>query len=294
MTSEGLERFAKWALGSSRLSATSAREYVYVLTRMEELLGEPLLEMDEQKISTLLARMREGIGDGLEKKKYSDNYIKLAKNCLKRFYKYHGSELKDKIEVGWGKWQPPTRDKLLSDREFEEVIRNSDPTERALILTLYSTGARISEIVGDRKHGVEPARIEDLDRSEDIPFLYVVGKGGKKRILHFLLRRDEALGAISDYVEPRSKGPIFPFDRHRAWRLCKRAGDRAGVFLHSKRNLHPHMLRHMHATDLLLKYGFDIRVIQEDLGHSKLDITSGYLTISPKDIRKEAREKIPE
>lgn len=74
--------------------------------------------------------------------------------------------------------------------------------------------------------------------------------------------------------------------------MCKKAGDGVDVFPGEEKNLHPHMLRHMHATDLLLEYEFNIRVIQKDLGHSNLDITSGYLSVSPEDIRKEAEEKI--
>lgn len=291
--SKGLEEFRNWLFGSSRLSKSSATQYVYTLRRAEDLLEKPLLEARGREINELLAGMREGKTwkEG-ERRSYSEKYIKLVKAALKRFYGYHNSTLGDKIEVEFEKWQPPSRDQLLDKAKFEEVLENARPVERALILTLYSTGARISEIVGSRKRGVKPAMIEDIDSSQEIPFLTVMGKGGKTRIVHFLLRRRETIEAIQNYIGFRETGPIFPFDRHRAWRLCKRGGDRVDVFPDSERNLHPHMLRHMHATDLLLDFGFDIRVIQQDLGHSNLNITSGYLSVSPKDIRKEARKKI--
>lgn len=295
MKSKGLRKFENWAKGSSRLSPSSATQYAYTLARAEDLLEKPLLEVNESEINRLLAKMKEGIKDPLGMtRQYSDKYIKLLKASLRRFYKYHDSPLGDKIEVEFEKWQPPTRDKLLSKGKFEDVLRNAKLVEKALILTLYSTGARISEIVGDRKRGVDPARMENLDLSEAIPSLAVQGKGGKTRYVHFLLKRDETIDSIRRYIYPQTKGAIFSFDRHRAWRLCKKAGDRVNVFPDSDRNLHPHMLRHMHATDLLLEYDFNIRVIQEDLGHSSLDITSGYLTVTPKDVRKEALEKIRE
>ncbi|KXA95797.1 hypothetical protein AKJ65_00580 [candidate division MSBL1 archaeon SCGC-AAA259E19] len=293
--SKGLEKFRNWLIGSSKVSESSAEQYVYTLRKAEKILDKPLLEAQESEINELLAEMREGeIEVGGEARGYSEKYIKLIKAALKRFFNYHDSGLADKIEVEFEKWQPPSRDKLLDKDTFEKVLRASSIVERALILTLYSTGARISEIVGNKKRGVEPAKIEDLDLEEEIPSLAVQGKGGKKRIVHFLLKRKQTLEALKNHIGFHEKGPIFDFDRHRAWRLCKKAGERVGAFPDSNKNLHPHMLRHMHATDLLLDYGFNIRVIQKDLGHSNLNITSGYLSVSPEDIRKEAEEKIGE
>jgi len=95
---------------------------------------------------------------------------------------------------------------------------------------------------------------------------------------------------LKNYIDLRETGPVFTFDRHRAWQLCKDVGDRVDAFPDSEKNLHPHMLRHMHATDLLLEYNFNIRVIQKDLGYSNLDITSGYLSVSLKDIRGKRRK----
>lgn len=293
--SKGLKKFRNWLIGSSKVSESSADQYIYTLRRAENLLGKPLLEAEESEINELLADMREGkILVDNELKKYSDKYIKLMKAAMKRFYKYHDSELEEKIEVEFEKWQPPSKDKLLDEDDFERVLANARTVEKALILTLYSTGARVSEIVGNKKRDVEPAKIENLDLDQELPGLAVEGKGGKTRYVHFLLKRKETLKALRNYIGFREAGPIFTFDRHRAWRLCKKAGDRVGVFPDSEKNLHPHLCRHMHATDLLLNYDFNIRVIQKDLGHSNLDITSGYLSVSPEDIRKEAEEKIGE
>lgn len=153
----------------------------------------------------------------------------------------------------------PTGDSVLSLRD------------RALLETLYSTGARVSEAVG--------LNLGDLDESEGLVRLR--GKGRKERIVPI---GTVALQAIRAYrtslkLSTASHRPSAPvFLNHRGERLTARSVARL-VSRYSGRlaggAVSPHALRHSYATHLLDE-GADLRSIQEMLGHASLSTTQQY------------------
>lgn len=151
--------------------------------------------------------------------------------------------------------------------------------DRALLEMLYSTGARITELLD--------LDVDDLDREQRM--LLVRGKGGKERIVP--LGRP-ALQAVERYlVRARSslnkKGSPALFLNNRGARLGRQSGfkivaqaaDAAGL-----QHVSPHSLRHSFATHLL-EGGADIRVVQELLGHASVATTQIYTKVSPEHLR---------
>ncbi|ALA56652.1 tyrosine recombinase XerC [Nitrospira moscoviensis] len=143
--------------------------------------------------------------------------------------------------------------------------------DRAVLETLYSTGARVSEAVG--------MNVADLDAAEGLAHLR--GKGRKERVVPI---GDVALQAIQDYrrsLQPSARhrersAPLFL--NHRGGRLTTRSVARI-VAKYSSRlaggAVSPHALRHSYATHLLDE-GADLRSIQEMLGHASLSTTQKY------------------
>jgi integrase/recombinase XerC len=147
--------------------------------------------------------------------------------------------------------------------------------DRALLETLYSTGARVSELV--------LLNVGDLLQSEGVVRLQ--GKGKKERIVPI---GDLAIQAIRTYRESlRSSGAVHQrsapvFLNHRGGRLTARSVARIVARYSSRLTggaVSPHTLRHSFATHLLDE-GADLRAIQEMLGHASLSTTQKYTHVA--------------
>ena len=168
-----------------------------------------------------------------------------------------------------------TKDDAAALMDFPAGQTGASLRDRALLETLYSTGARVSELVG--------INLEDLRLSEGL--VHLRGKGRKERIVPI---GDMALRAIQSYLDQRplvdsrdlrSKRVSSPvFRNSRGGRLTTRSVARI-VARHSNRlaggSVSPHTLRHSFATHLLDE-GADLRSIQEMLGHASLTTTQKY------------------
>lgn len=164
-----------------------------------------------------------------------------------------------------------TKDDANALMEFPVGASPLSFRDRALLETLYSTGARVSELVG----------INRGDLSEMDGLVRLRGKGRKERIVPI---GTVALQAIHDYERSLKGGkriselsaPIFL--NHRGGRITTRSVARI-VSRYSSRlaggAVSPHALRHSYATHLLDE-GADLRSIQEMLGHASLSTTQKY------------------
>jgi integrase/recombinase XerC len=149
--------------------------------------------------------------------------------------------------------------------------------DKALILTMYSGGLRISETVS--------LSLGSLDA--DLSGGRVIGKGNKERYVFFSGEGKEALGAYLAVRQSRIKaaGPggdrLFinrnggPLSVNGARWIITKYAERSGL----QKNIHPHALRHSFATHLV-NSGCDVRVVQELLGHASLSTTQRYTHVN--------------
>jgi len=140
------------------------------------------------------------------------------------------------------------------------------PRDRAILEAFYSSGLRISELVG--------LDVDDIDFISGI--LKVRGKGKKERIVPV---GEAALSAIKKYLDRKKKPTQAVFLNKNNKRLTTR-GVRGIVdkHIHSvgiRQGVSPHTLRHSFATHLLNR-GADLRTVQELLGHANLSTTQIY------------------
>jgi integrase/recombinase XerC len=146
--------------------------------------------------------------------------------------------------------------------------------DRAILELAYSTGIRVSELVG----------INVTDLQQDAGFLLVRGKGRRERLVPVGKVALEAIGQYRNQLrveQPDAGGsanaPLFV--NQRGGRLTARSVERL-VARYSRAvsangPVGPHALRHSCATHLL-EGGADLRAIQELLGHASLATTERY------------------
>lgn len=144
---------------------------------------------------------------------------------------------------------------------------------RALFMTLYAAGLRVSEVVN--------LEAKDIDSKRMV--LHVrAGKGQKDRLV---MLSEKLLHVLRDYWKTyRPTVKLFfpgkdrhrPLNRNNVWWLCRRIARRAGL----AKKVTPHTFRHSFATHLL-EAGTDLRTIQALLGHRSLRTTALYTLVSP-------------
>lgn len=167
---------------------------------------------------------------------------------------------------------------LLQAPTGQSALRQRD---RALLHTLYATGARVSEVCS-----LTMSRVNLNAR-----FLNVRGKGSRERVVPIGAR---AIERIQDYLNAgRPELMKQPTDlvylsksgrrlsRTRVWELVKDYAVAAGI---EPSRVHPHTLRHCFATHML-ENGADIRSVQEMLGHVSISTTQIYTHVDDKRLR---------
>jgi integrase/recombinase XerC len=156
--------------------------------------------------------------------------------------------------------------KLVETPDISSVLGLRD---RAILELLYSSGLRVSELVG--------VCLKDLNLSAS--FVKVLGKGGVERIIPV---GSKAASAIEKYMDKRpelkpKEDSLFLNSVGRRItvrsiaRIVKKYTGISGI----PKNISPHVLRHTFATHLLGS-GADLRAIQEMLGHRNLSTTQRY------------------
>ena len=142
---------------------------------------------------------------------------------------------------------------------------------RALLMMLYRSGLRISEVLG--------MRMADLDQAKhSVRLLDTKSGGAQTRGYH-----PSVDDALARWIDTRKKlntrsAPLFctlqgaRINDQQIRNLVKRLAEKAGI----ERRVHPHALRHTFAAELEAA-GTPVTVISKLLGHSSIAVTARYL-----------------
>jgi len=219
-------------------------------------------------------------------------------SAVKGFYKYASLEFdiaNPTLEVVSAKIARKLPKALSVDevtRLIESAKREGDPIslrDFAMLELLYSSGGRVSEIVGVNTSDISVTQTND----GDVTVLKLRGKGSKERLVPL---GKFAVAAIEDYFtrtrpaltakNSKSEPALFlnvrgkRLSRQSAWQIVLDVAIATGL----EGKVSPHVFRHSYATHLL-DGGADIRVVQELLGHSSVTTTQIYTLITIDKVR---------
>ncbi len=166
--------------------------------------------------------------------------------------------------------------------EGVSITTPSGRRDKSLLEFIYSTGMRVSEVVS--------INMGDIDYENGV--VRVCGKGSKERLVPI---GSYAISAILNYIEWRrlylkkDLNEEALFLNHLGKRLTERGIwfiiNRAICQTSIHKKVSPHTFRHSFATHLL-EAGADLRSIQELLGHSSLDATQIYTSVTKERLKK--------
>lgn len=149
---------------------------------------------------------------------------------------------------------------LKHDQVLSLINSIEDMRDRLIVRIIYSTGVRVSELCG--------INVEDIDFDEQI--IKIRGKGGKFRIVFI---DPETLSEIKTYLEGRTGGPLFFGQNHK--NISRRTVQH--IFSrYAPKGITPHKIRHSYASELYRR-SKNLKVLQENLGHSSIKTTEIYL-----------------
>lgn len=278
------------------LSANSVEAYVRDMAKLQQFLsikGKDVLphKVVLQDLQDFLAYLNE-----LGMSAFSQARIISGVKSFFRFLVYEGELKEDPTELleapKLGRKLPDTLslheiDQLLSaiDHSKPEGMRN-----RAMLETLYSSGLRVSELVGLRLSNVH----------FDVGFLRVVGKGNKERLVPVGKEAIKYLKIYHDEVRVHMdiqlghEGFVFlnrrgrQLTRQMIFTIIKDLAKAAGI----KKTISPHTFRHSFATHLI-EGGADLRAVQEMLGHESITTTEIYTHLDRDYLKQVIREFHP-
>jgi site-specific recombinase XerD len=269
-------------------SQKTISNYDHYLTRLIDFAGNELKVSDidselVRKWRLWLNRLGTNVADELQKT--TQNYHLIALRGFLRFCAKRdiNALAVDKIELSRTQRKQVgflNQDELHRLFEQPDINTINGLRDRAILELLFSSGLRVSELVGlDRDH-------INIKRRE----FTVRGKGQKDRPIFI---STEAADWISKYLDKREDNtrPLFirysgrkavdlsgNFHRLTA-RSIQRLVSRYALLAGITKHVSPHSMRHSFATDLLMN-GADLRSVQAMLGHSNIATTQIYTHVT--------------
>ena len=273
------------------LAANSIAAYRRDLEKFKMFLnGKELSKVTPEVITAFETSLRQA--------NLSTPTINRADSTLRSFFKHLAQEYEiadPTLEISASKSarrlpKALTYDQIMS--MINAALRESDPItlrDQAMLELLYSSGARVSELIGINLNDLSTVNSDD----GEITTLKLRGKGSKERIVPL---GSFATAAIENYCvrvrpgllakNPKNNSALFlnsrggRISRQSAWQMVLDAASAAGITEH----VSPHVFRHSYATHLL-DGGADIRVVQELLGHASVTTTQIYTLITIDKVR---------
>lgn len=265
----------------------TAENYDFYLNRFIEFAGDitPVEITAEvvRKYRLWLNRLENDRGNGLAMITQAYHLIAL-RGFLKYLVKRDIPSLApEKIEL------PKTHRKQVTFLHYDEVMRLFEQVDtsseqglrdRAILELLFSSGLRVSELVGLNRDHINTKRREFVVRGKgqkDRPIF--ISKTAADWVDHYLATRHDSLVPLfisySKNTEANTSGDYRRLSARSIQRMISQYARLAGITKH----VSPHTMRHSFATDLLMN-GADIRSVQSMLGHSNIATTQIYTHVT--------------
>lgn len=265
-----LEAFVEYITVIKALSAKTIEAYSYDLKTLEECVGKRLIDTDSSDLFNCLSE--------IDNKRTLNRKLSSFNTFLDFCHRHQYNAASSKIALAK---VPKNLPKYLPFDAFNAIVESIEcrdwlsMRDKALLLFLYATGARIGECLESEERDIEG----DWLRIRH-------GKGEKER---FVPIASKALKALMAYRES------CPFNHRKLW--VNYRGEplsRISAFKITQKYLgiSPHALRHSYATALILG-GADLRVVQELLGHASLLTTQIYTHVQKHNLQETISECHP-
>lgn len=255
------------------LSPNSIDSYVRDLIEFEEYLDRKKLTLLNSKSEHLVGYLQTISNPNTQNRHLSS---------INSFYKFATESFDDvtKPKASFAK-RPKELPKYLNNEEITKNLTLIDQSTQtgqrdyAMILFLYATGVRVSELIQITKDDIEKNWIRVL-----------YAKGSKQRIVPIA---QKALDALILYLNNRKHKSEYLFINYKGDPIS-----RISVFKICKKyfNVSPHVFRHSYATSLILG-GADLMVVSELLGHSNIETTQIYTHLEQKHLAQTIKQYHP-
>jgi len=252
-----------------RLSESTIKSYVSSVNGLAEFYNIPLDRISNDEVQNYLLYLQEERG-------LAWNTCNIVASGLLFFYNHvisNNDNIKFKLPAKKNKRSLP---EVLSQSEIETLLKSaSNMKERIMLMTTYSAGLRVSELVN--------LRFNDID-SKRMTIRIVDSKGNQDR--YTILSKKLLKTLRNYYICYKPYNYLFPSkDFEKQISICTVQK----IYTKTKRKAKIskgkgiHTLRHSFATHMY-ESGVDIRIIQKLLGHKSIHSTMIYTHISRKTI----------
>jgi site-specific recombinase XerD len=216
--------------------------------------GKELTQADAQAYIDSLTRL-------------SPSTIAINAHAIMKWFKWQGKPIQ--LELPKVRQSDP---EYLTVEEFSSALEKCiGQLEKTMLIVLFDSGVRIKELIN--------LQLSDVNYVNKT--IRVTRKGGKVDVVNV---SDRALNELSNWIESRSFSSerIFgEMDYRAAWEIFRTIGFRIG------KHLHPHMLRHSRAIQMLIA-GAPMHIVQQHLGHANMATTANiYGKFTVGDLRKQ-------
>ncbi len=282
--------------GSKDTTDAYRRDIQHFLNYLQEENISSFETVTKETLSNYLTALKQGdiTGNPLSNASYARHL-----SSLKSFYRYlnrHEEIKNNPVRMFHGNTNRRKLPDYLNFDQVETVLNQFDLNEpiqvrdRCMLETIYACGLRVSECAG--------LLMKDVNLHEH--YLSIIGKESKQRYVPFYARCGQLLDYYIHTIRPQlmkeipEHGYVFvnakgkPITSRSIQNICEKAGQNANLPI----RLHPHMLRHTFATNML-DHGADLRVVQELLGHENLSTTQIYTHVTLEHLQKEVEKAHP-
>jgi site-specific recombinase XerD len=253
------------------LASSSLNQYFHDLTLFSKFTKKPLIKVTTRDIRAFLVHLKRD-------KEYKKTTLARKVSTLRTFYDFLLREKYLKTSP-MGEIKTPKLDYTLpifpTEKEIHKLIEtvkvgnlNYKTRDLAILAVFIYTGARVK--------GIHNLNVKDINFEKET--LRLVSKGGKHRYVKISTK---ALDLINDYlkIRPKIEEKDALFISRNGKRIAIRTIQHIVAKYRDLAGINPaiscHKLRHFFATTALSR-GMDVRVIQQQLGHSNLSTTQKY------------------